>query len=81
MVELHTRPVVPMAVRDEYGSYWVGISGKDYEHLAYNNAEFLRVIKDHKGIIKYYQKCIVDFNEALQAQEAHDERKKLDDVD
>ena len=75
IVELHTRSVLPMAIKDEFGSYWVGISGKDYEHLSYNMQEFLRVVKDQKGIIRYYQKCIVDFNAVLLAQEAEDERK------
>jgi hypothetical protein len=70
VAELHTRQVLPMAIRDEFGAYWVGISGKDYEHLAYNNQEFLRVMKGQNGVIRYYQQCIVDFNAELEKKEA-----------
>ena len=70
MGKLYTQQVLPMAIKDEFGAYWVGISGKDYEHLAYNNQEFLRVMKEQNISIRYFKQCIVDFNDALKAQEA-----------
>lgn len=70
--ELYTREVLPVSLQDEFGAYWVGLSGKGYENLAYNMQEFLRVMKGQHGNIRYYQKCILDFNEELKIREAED---------
>lgn len=79
IAELYTRKVLPVSIKDEFGAYWVGLSGKDYENLAYNMQEFLRVIRDQQGNIRYYQRCILDFNEALYAREVEELTLELEE--
>jgi len=62
IANLKTRPIEPLAITDKIGIVWVAMSAKHYENLSHNTQESIRVIKDLKGEVRYYEKCIVDFN-------------------
>ena len=55
-------PIKPQALLDEHGVPWIALTPRDYEHLAINTQESIRYIKDQKGVIHFYEKCIETFN-------------------
>ncbi len=52
------RKVEPIAVKDELGIYWVGITPQHYENLSQNIDDMFGGIKQKNAIIDYYQKCL-----------------------
>ncbi|TFH42263.1 MAG: hypothetical protein E4H01_13755 [Lysobacterales bacterium] len=68
--QITTRRIRPQVVEDKVGIFWVGLTPQDYENLAINTQETIRYIKDQHGVIAYYRKCIVQFNEKIEEKKA-----------
>ena len=62
---LKAYPIKPMAIKDETGTYWVALTGKHYTNLALNTEESIRVMLNKQSQIRYYRKCIDEFNENI----------------
>lgn len=58
--KIFMRKVDPMAVKDDLGVYWVGITPQHYENQSLNIDDMLGGIKQKNAIIEYYQKCIAE---------------------
>jgi hypothetical protein len=54
------KEVEPIAVKDELGIYWVGITPKHYENLSQNISDMFVGLKQKNAIIEYYKKCLED---------------------
>lgn len=67
---VNTRAVNPMAVQDQAGVWWVGISPDEYGNLSYNTESSIRFIKDQRGDLEYYRTCIDDFNKIVEEKNA-----------
>lgn len=78
---IYPLPIRPHAIEDKDGLPWVGISPKDYRHLAYNTQESIRYIKDQKGVINFYQDCVTDFNSTLERLQNETDKKARDSSD
>ena len=59
------REVKPIAVMDDLGIWWVGISPKHYENLAQNIDDMYGAIKQKNAIVDYYKKCIAESPDAI----------------
>ena len=51
-----------VATEDESGEKVIALSPEDYENMSKNTQAILKVIKDKSEVIKYYRKCIRNFN-------------------
>ena len=71
--QITTRKVRPQVVEDKIGIFWVGLTPQDYENLAINTQETIRFIKAQNGVVSYYQRCIMDFNELIEKKKNHTE--------
>lgn len=63
---VHMRTVKPRAIVDADGLTWVGFTPQDYGNIGINFQEVIRYIKGQKGQTKYYQECIIDFNQEVE---------------
>jgi len=63
------REVEPIAVKDDLGIWWVGITPKHYENLSLNIDDMFGAIKQKNAIIDYYRKCITENPDAPNEQE------------
>lgn len=72
-----TKPIDPIAITDEMGLVWVGLSGVHYGHLAINTEEAIRYITDTRNVVRYYRTCVIDFN--LNVERLRNEQEKKEE--
>jgi len=52
------KKVDPVAIKDEYGVYWIGITPRQYENSSLNHENFLKYIKQQNAVVNYFKECI-----------------------
>jgi len=55
-----TRDIEWFIIKDENDIFWIALLPKHYENLALNTQELLRLAKQQKKIIKFYENCLRD---------------------
>lgn len=64
---LNILPTEPKAIFDANGLAWVGFVPKHYENMGINMEALLFTLTAKNEIIKFYKKCIVAYNQMLEA--------------
>lgn len=64
---LNILPTEPKAVFDANGVAWVGFTPKHYENMGVNMEALLFTLTAKNEIIKFHKRCIVAYNQMLEA--------------